>query len=223
MTDIYLVRHGQASFGQKDYDNLSKLGLEQSYLLGQHFNHLNLKFDKIITGTLKRQIQTSNQIIDAANIKVKPQHTNLLNEYDVKSVLKGFVGGRNLVEPELYDKKVHFELLRNAVKAWTENKIKSSLTETWEEFEIRAEKFLNLINQSIGSNCVLVVSSGGTISMILKQILSLPSAQFLDFHFQIFNSSYSKIKISHYGMAMSLFNCIAHLESGRDFDKISYV
>ena len=79
MTDIYLVRHGQASFGEKDYDNLSKLGLEQSYLLGQHFNHLNLKFYKIITGTLKRQIQTSNQIIDAANIKVKPQHTNLLN------------------------------------------------------------------------------------------------------------------------------------------------
>ena len=26
MTDIYLVRHGQASFGEKDYDNLSKLG-----------------------------------------------------------------------------------------------------------------------------------------------------------------------------------------------------
>ena len=44
MTDIYLVRHGQASFGEKDYDNLSKLGLEQSYLLGQHFNHLNVKF-----------------------------------------------------------------------------------------------------------------------------------------------------------------------------------
>ena len=110
MTDIYLVRHGQASFRQKDYDNLSKLGLEQSYLLGQHFNRLNIKFDKIITGTLKRQIQTSNQIIDAANIKVKPQHTNLLNEYDVKSVLKGFVGGRDLVEPELYNKKVHFEV-----------------------------------------------------------------------------------------------------------------
>ena len=82
MTKIYLVRHGQASFGEKDYDNLSKLGLEQSYLLGQHFNHLNVKFDKIITGTLKRQIQTSNQIIDTANIKVKPQQTNLLNEYD---------------------------------------------------------------------------------------------------------------------------------------------
>ena len=42
MTDIYLVRHGQASFGEKDYDNLSKLGLEQSYLLGQHFNHINV-------------------------------------------------------------------------------------------------------------------------------------------------------------------------------------
>ena len=223
MTTIHLVRHGQASFGKEDYDNLSETGLKQAYLLGQHFKTLNLNFDKIFVGTLKRQIQTYKQIIKSYDTSIELESTPLLNEYDVKSVLKGFVGGRDLAEPELYDKIVHFELLRNAVKAWTENKIKSFLTETWEEFGIRAEKFLNLINQSIDSNCVLVVSSGGTISMILKQILSLPSSRFLDFHFQIYNSSYSKIKISHYGMAMSLFNCIAHLESGRDFDKISYV
>ena len=32
---IYLVRHGQASFGKRDYDALSELGHEQSRLLGR--------------------------------------------------------------------------------------------------------------------------------------------------------------------------------------------
>ena len=34
MSNIYLVRHGQASFGAADYDQLSELGLRQSALLG---------------------------------------------------------------------------------------------------------------------------------------------------------------------------------------------
>ena len=35
MGTIYLVRHGQASFGSDDYDQLSPLGEEQSWHLGQ--------------------------------------------------------------------------------------------------------------------------------------------------------------------------------------------
>ena len=46
MTSIYLVRHGQASFGKKDYDNLSEIGEKQSFLLGEHFKKLKLNFDK---------------------------------------------------------------------------------------------------------------------------------------------------------------------------------
>ena len=42
MTSIYLVRHGQASFGKKDYDNLSEIGEKQSFLLGEHFIKLKL-------------------------------------------------------------------------------------------------------------------------------------------------------------------------------------
>ena len=44
MTSIYLVRHGQASFGKKDYDNLSEIGKKQSFLLGKHFKKLKLNF-----------------------------------------------------------------------------------------------------------------------------------------------------------------------------------
>ena len=90
MTIIHLVRHGQASFGKEDYDNLSEIGVKQAFLLGQYFKTLNLKFDKIFVGTLKRQIQTYKQIIKSYDTSIEHESTPLLNEYDVKSVLMGY-------------------------------------------------------------------------------------------------------------------------------------
>ena len=222
MTSIYLVRHGQASFGKKDYDNLSETGRKQSFLLGEHFKRLKLNFDKIYVGTLKRQIQTSEQILKNYDNKIYIERTPLLNEYDVKSVLTGFVNGRDLTYDELHNKKKHFSLLRNSVMAWSENKITYSVNETWDQFEKRAETFLNLFKETKKNN-ILVISSGGTISMILRLLLNLPSNQFANFHFQIYNSSYSKIKINETGMALSLFNCISHLEMDGNSDIITYV
>lgn len=40
MTTIYLIRHGQASFGAKSYDQLSPNGELQAKLLGQYFNRI---------------------------------------------------------------------------------------------------------------------------------------------------------------------------------------
>ena len=40
MTAIYLIRHGQASFAEQDYDKLSPKGIEQAKILGQHWQTL---------------------------------------------------------------------------------------------------------------------------------------------------------------------------------------
>ena len=82
---------------------------------------------------------------------------------------------------------------------------------------------LNELFKETKKNNILVISSGGTISMMLRLILNLPSDQFANFHFQIYNSSYSKIKINENGMALSLFNCINHLEMELNSDIITYV
>jgi broad specificity phosphatase PhoE len=58
MGTLYLVRHGQASFGADNYDQLSELGLKQSERLGAYFAAKGLQFDAAFTGTLQRQIQT---------------------------------------------------------------------------------------------------------------------------------------------------------------------
>ena len=40
MTTIYLIRHGQASFGAESYDKLSATGEQQATVLGQYFQNI---------------------------------------------------------------------------------------------------------------------------------------------------------------------------------------
>jgi len=57
MAAIYLIRHGQASFGKADYDQLSNKGTEQSELLGKYWQSLPTP-EKIYSGDLLRHGQT---------------------------------------------------------------------------------------------------------------------------------------------------------------------
>ena len=58
MGSLILVRHGQASFGEKNYDKLSKLGHLQARLLGKFFKKEGVVFDKFFTGNMSRQLET---------------------------------------------------------------------------------------------------------------------------------------------------------------------
>ena len=58
MGTLYLVRHGQASFGADDYDQLSARGQQQSERLGAYWRERGLRFDAVLCGTLRRHGQT---------------------------------------------------------------------------------------------------------------------------------------------------------------------
>ena len=58
MGTLYLIRHGQASFGADDYDQLSELGMRQAVRLGEWFHGKGVQFSAVMTGSLKRHVQT---------------------------------------------------------------------------------------------------------------------------------------------------------------------
>src|SRR5690349_11420161 len=81
MGTLYLVRHGQASFGAADYDNLSELGRKQSVRLGEYFAHKGIHFDGLIAGTLRRHKQTLEGILQGMNRAGEHLSWDGLNEY----------------------------------------------------------------------------------------------------------------------------------------------
>src|SRR5262249_12248046 len=58
MSHLFLVRHGQASFLEPDYDKLSAKGEAQSRLLGEYWAGKRMVFDRIYSGPRVRQRET---------------------------------------------------------------------------------------------------------------------------------------------------------------------
>ena len=71
MSELYLVRHGQASFGSSDYDQLSEIGFKQSNVFGEFFVSRNIIFDRsfaVICGVTGKQYRRSVRVCNYLNI-----------------------------------------------------------------------------------------------------------------------------------------------------------
>src|SRR5258708_3741757 len=65
MSVLVLVRHGQASFLQSDYDKLSELGEQQSRMLGSFWARQGAVFDDVLSGPRIRQIGTAELVLES--------------------------------------------------------------------------------------------------------------------------------------------------------------
>ncbi|MEG1771365.1 MAG: phosphoglycerate mutase family protein, partial [Comamonas sp.] len=119
MGTLYLVRHGQASFGADDYDQLSARGHDQARRLGEYWRERGMVFDAVLVGTLRRHRQTLDGIGEGLEGLTAPV-TSLpgLNEYDSHALLTA-IHPQPLPRPdtpELY--RQHFRLLCDALAQW---------------------------------------------------------------------------------------------------------
>ncbi len=89
MAELYLVRHGQASFGAENYDELSPSGRTQSRWLGEYFAQADLRFDRVVIGTMQRHRQTADGILAAmGGPQVEIAQDAGLNEYDFQASVR---------------------------------------------------------------------------------------------------------------------------------------
>ena len=80
MASIYLIRHGQASFGSDNYDQLSTLGQRQADVTGQFLSTIGLKVDAALAGTLSRQQETGARILAGLGDPCELQTDDRFNE-----------------------------------------------------------------------------------------------------------------------------------------------
>lgn len=87
MPVIYLIRHGQASFGKEDYDQLSEPGWEQSRLLGRALQNQMLGLPRALCGTMRRHRETAEATLGELGLP-KEWHTDTgFNEYNHEELL----------------------------------------------------------------------------------------------------------------------------------------
>ena len=170
MGTLYLVRHGQASFGAADYDHLSAMGMRQSLRLGEYFAHKGVCFEAVITGTLRRHTQTYAGMCEGAGIGLPVLPWPGLNEYDSAAVIAA-IHPQPLDKPhtpEMY--RHHFRLLRAGLTQWMNGVMSPVGMPSYTEFVGGVTSALAHVRRNFEGN-VLIVSSGGPISTAAGQLL----------------------------------------------------
>ena len=221
MGKLYLVRHGQASFGAADYDNLSELGHKQSIRLGEYFASKGTRFDAVLTGTLKRHAQTYAGIAQGAGMDLQPTLWPGLNEYEAEAVIAAIHPGplEPPNTPELY--KLHFRLLRDGLTQWMNSVISPKGMPSYREFAEGVTSSLEHIRKQHTGN-VLVVSSGGPISTAVGHILGTSPETTIELNYRIRNSSVTEFTFNPKHHTLLTFNTLPHLDSSDYSTWITY-
>ncbi|MEY4737913.1 MAG: hypothetical protein RL302_2232, partial [Pseudomonadota bacterium] len=188
MGTLYLVRHGQASFGAADYDNLSALGQRQSLRLGETFAEKGVQFEAVLTGTLKRHAQTWAGIAEGAGLNLAPLLWPGLNEYDSEAVIKS-IHPAPLEKPDTPERyRHHFRLLRDGLTQWMNGVVSPHGMPSYTEFVHGVSSALEHVRKHHSGN-VLLVSSGGPIATAVGHILGTTPEVTIELNLRIRNSA----------------------------------
>lgn len=223
MGHLYLVRHGQASFGADDYDQLSPRGHAQSVRLGAYWRERGQHFDAVLTGSLLRHRQTLDGITQGLQGLDAPVHVLPgLNEYD-SHALVGAIHPMPLPKPDtpqLY--RQHFRLLCDALAQWMGGTISPQGMPSWEEFSAGVRQALDLVRHQYADQQVLLVSSGGPISTAVGHVLGTAPEVTIALNMRIRNIAVTEFTSSHKRLMLQTFNTLNHLDTPEHRDWVTH-
>jgi broad specificity phosphatase PhoE len=222
MGNLYLVRHGQASFGEDDYDKLSPLGHKQSQRLGEYFAGKGISFDAVITGTLRRHHETWAGIAQGMKIDMQPLLWPGLNEYDSEAVIATIHPHKleKPTSPEMY--RSHFRLLRDGLTQWMAGVVSPRGMPDYNGFVEGITSALDHVRANHFGKNVLMVSSGGPISTIVGQVLGTSAETTIELNLRIRNSSVTEFAFTPKRHMLVTYNTLPHLDHADYQDWTTY-
>jgi broad specificity phosphatase PhoE len=213
MGTLYLVRHGQASLGAADYDQLSELGSRQCERLGAWFRVRGLAFDAVLTGTLKRHAQSLDAIEAGLGVRREPLRWPDLDEFDSDAVMRAVHPGALPVPDTPEAVRQHFRLLRQALAAWMAGQVQPEGLPTHADWVAGIVGTLDHVRTHHADGDVLIVSSGGPISHAVGHVLGLGGDAVIDLNLHLRNSALCEFKVNPKRHTLISFNALPHLDA----------
>ena len=213
MSEIYLIRHGQASYGTSNYDQLSDLGIQQSQWLGEYFRSKELRPSTLMSGTLKRHEQTVQSMLGGLEMQSETIADSCWNEFDFETLVKLYLNLYPNDMPSPPSRSAFLSLMRKAIRSWAAEEIKDSSIETWQTFSDRLHAGLEQARNKSGQGPVIVITSGGSIAMLLRNVLGLDVDRMIDLNMQIKNTSITELYSGSHKAHLVGFNHMPHLDT----------
>lgn len=228
---LHLVRHGQASFGQDNYDRLSDLGFKQARITGRHLRDLGLKLDAAYCGRLSRQVDTARAALACLDSSPPLRELPEFDEYDSGPIIKALLPVMRQEVPELdavtqdmfRDRKSFQLIYEAAMLRWISGRHDALVPESWSAFLGRVARGLERVRDENGrGRAVAIFTSGGPIAAVLRLALDLADERALRLTWVIKNASLSSFFYDDQRLTLSLFNSTAHLELAGEPGLVTY-
>lgn len=212
MPAIYLLRHGQASFGAEDYDQLSELGVEQAGLLGRALAGAGVRPAAVICGGMRRHTQTASACLGAMGVAPEWREEPGFNEFDhmdiiaadrpelaTMSALLRHLSGQE--DP----RRVFEALFDKALLKWIRGD--GEYKESWTEFQSRVTTAVERAMGSLdGGDSALVFTSGGAISAISQSLMQFPPQKVPAFNSMLVNAGITRVISGRRGLRLASLN-----------------
>ncbi|KNX38508.1 histidine phosphatase family protein [Luteipulveratus halotolerans] len=217
---VLLVRHGQASFGKSDYDQLSPTGRRQARLLGEDLGRRGWTPDRIVCGGMRRHQQTLAEIAVGAGWDLDAEIDADWNELDHDAVISGYrpaykhllVLKADMVRT-LRPRAAFEEMFEQAILRWSSGEHDDEYDETFATFRHRVDGALDRV-LAHESPRQLVVSSVGCISRAASRVLADGDMDvWKQFAFTGINTGVTRITVGRRGPQLLTYNEIGHLDA----------
>ena len=223
MGSLYLIRHGQASFGSQNYDELSALGHQQGHAVGQALRARGVAPEVVVAGTMQRHQQTARAALAAMALDTSVQILAGVNEFDHENVIE-------VAQPRFADKAVMMAdmlasgeprrafqtFFQDAVSRWVAGAHDAEYKEPWSVFKLRCVSTLGeLVALTPAKGQAVVFTSGGFISAVCAHLLGLHDTQAFAINWTLANAGITKVHVGRDGLHLLSINEHAHLEGAR--------
>jgi len=231
MGRLLLIRHGQASFLDENYDKLSATGEAQALRLGQYWVRQKMVFDRVCSGPRVRQRDTARIVAkvyrDAGLSFPEPVVMQGFDEYQGDAVLEK--GLPLLLESNNEIRELHrafqesinpgqrlanFEkMFQMLITKWVEGEVVLPTVESWTEFCARVDRGLTQCMSTNGRGQQLAIfCSGGLLGVAMRRAFHLSLQDALRATWMVRNCSYSEFLFSNAHFTLSSFNAFPHLD-----------
>jgi broad specificity phosphatase PhoE len=221
---LYLIRHGQASYGELDYDRLSPRGIEQAQAVGRWAAKLEL--DALYAGPLRRQQQTAQHAGDAAGGALPAvQSLAELAEYPAYELLQHLVPRLVAEDPRFVDlmsaptPRLLDQALTTILRRWSRNEWTVDGVEQIDAFVARIRSGLDRVLRAAGSGARLAcVTSAGPIGVAVGLVFGITAERMMRTGIVIRNASITELRYRSQGfdwqpdqLSLVTFNQTSHL------------
>jgi broad specificity phosphatase PhoE len=223
MATLLLIRHGQASYGEADYDRLSSRGEEQARALGKFL--ATQRIDQLYTGPLRRQLGTAAIAAEAAGTLPQAAALPELAEYPAFDLLQHFMPKLVATDPRFAaltqtpTRELANEAFHTIINRWARDEWQIEGVERVIDFRARVQRGLDRIVRDVRSGAnIAVVTSAGPIGVAVGLTFGASEHHMIRTSIVIRNASITELRFRSQDfdwhperVSLIAFNSIHHL------------